>query len=78
MVHLFSININGKQGVNSLMCASRASNGVYSLVFTTVSVGLHAHQHPVIQDSRTKFLSWCKVFRNRLLSRITKELNMLV
>lgn len=30
------------------MCAY---NGVYLLVFTTVSVGLHAHQHPGVQDS---------------------------
>lgn len=40
----------GKQGVNSLMCAYRASNGVYLLVFTTVSVGLHAHQLLFNQD----------------------------
>ncbi len=43
LFHLSPVNINGKQGVNSLF-AYRASNGVYLLLFMTVSVGLHAHQ----------------------------------
>lgn len=51
VLHLFFIDINGKQGVNSLICACRASNGVYLLVFTPVCVGLHAHQPPVSQLS---------------------------
>lgn len=44
LFHLFSLSINGKQGVNSLICACRTSNCVYLLVFTIYSVGLHAHK----------------------------------
>ena len=37
----FSININGKQGVNSLICAYRASNCVYLLVLYYLCVDMH-------------------------------------
>lgn len=41
---------------NSPTCASRVSDGVYLLVFTTVSVGSHALQPPVFQDSRVLYI----------------------
>lgn len=41
------------------MFAYRASNGVYLLVFTTVSVGLHAHQ--LFCYSGWSRASWCRV-----------------
>lgn len=65
-----------KQGVNSLMCAYRASNGVYLLVFTTVSVGLHAHQHPVNQDSRVLLVQGFQ--KSTLIQDQEKLLNILV
>lgn len=39
----FSININGEQGVNSLICAYRASNCVYLLVLYYLCVDMHTN-----------------------------------
>lgn len=51
-------------GCESLMCAFRASNSVHSLVFTAVSVGLHAHRP----------LSRCRVLRSRVAAAVYSEI----